>query len=132
MIHLTDDKAKEILDFLARKYGYTGFENFDKIDLDEYEKMKCLTIVSCVIVKDDSKKSDSKKVDSLDFIFGKTKKQMSYKSVLEFMLDIVSAGYNIGAFYHKYEDYFLKAYTTLEEILVEMDLKSLKKNERGE
>ena len=129
---LTEEKAKEILDFLAKKYRYAGFENLDKIDLDE-DEVKRLAIVACVVVKDDNKKVDSKEVNSLDYLFRKTKKQMNYKSILEFMLDIVSAGYNIGAFYHRYGDYMLKSHTTLEEILVEIDLNKIEeRNESGE
>lgn len=124
---LTEEKAEEILDFLAKKYGCVeGFESLDettgsKIDINPSRQ---LSLVYCVAVKD-----DSTEVNSLDGLFGKTKKQMSYKSVLEFMLDTVSAGYNIGAFYHRYGDYMLKSHTTLEEILVEMDLKKIEENE---
>ena len=120
---MTEEKAKEILDFLAKKYGYAeGFENLDettgsKIDINV---LRQLLLIYCVAVKD-----ENKEVNSLDCLFGKTKKQISYKSVLEFMLDIVSAGYNIGAFYHRYGDYMLKSHTTLEEILVEMDLNKI-------
>ena len=120
---MTEEKAKEILDFLAKKYGYAeGFENLDettgsKIDINV---LRQLLLIYCVAVKD-----ENKEVNSLDCLFGKTKKQMNCKSVLEFMLDIVSAGYNIGAFYHRYGDYMLKSHTTLEEILVEMDLNKI-------
>lgn len=120
---LTEEKAKEILDFLAKKYGYAGFDCFNEtadsriIDINASRQLE---LAYCVSVKD-----DSKEVNSLDCLFGKTKKQMNCKSILDFMLDTVSAGYNIGAFYHKYGDYMLKSHTTLEEILVEMDLKKI-------
>ena len=119
---MTEEKAKEILDFLAKKYGYAGFECIDETtdSKTDNNELRQLELVYCVVVKD-----ESKEVDSLDCLFRKTKKQMSYKSVLEFMLDAVSAGYNIGAFYHKYGDYMLKSHTTLEEILVEIDLKKV-------
>lgn len=126
---MTEDEAKEILDFLAKKYGYAeGFESLDettgsKIDINPSRQ---LSLVYCVAVKD-----DRTEVNSLDCLFGKTKKQMNCKSILKFMLDTVSAGYNIGAFYHKYGDYMLKSRTTLEEILVEMDLNKIEeRNER--
>ena len=128
---MTEDKAKEILNFLAKKYGYAGFDCFDETAdsrIIDSNASRHLELVYCVAVKD-----ESKEVDSLDCLFGKTKKQMSYKSVLEFMLDIVSAGYNIGAFYHRYGDYMLKSHTTLEEILVEIDLNKIEeRNESGE
>lgn len=117
---MTEDKAEEILNFLAKKYGYAGFDCFDETadsKIIDSNASRHLELVYCVAVKD-----ESKEVNSLDCLFGKTKKQMSYKSVLEFMLDIVGNGFSIGAFYHKYGDYLLRAHTTLEEILIEMDL----------
>lgn len=120
---LTEEKAEEILDFLAKKYGYAGFECIDETTDSRIVDINApiqLSLIYCVAVKD-----ESKDVNSLDCLFGKTKKQMNCKSILEFMLDTVSAGYNIGAFYHRYGDYMLKSHTTLEEILVEMDLNKI-------
>lgn len=128
---MTEDKAKEILNFLAKKYGYAGFDYFDETadsKIIDSNASRHLELVYCVAVKD-----ESKEVNSLDCLFRKTKRQMSYKSVLEFMLDTISAGYNIGAFFHKYGDYMLRSHTTLEEILVDMDLNKIEeKNECGE
>ena len=126
---MTEEKAKEILDFLAKKYGYAGFECIDETTdsrIVDINASRQLSLIYCVAVKD-----ESKDVNSLDCLFGKTKKQMNCKSILEFMLDIVSAGYNIGAFYHRYGDYMLKSHATLEEILIEMDLNKIEeRNER--
>ena len=120
---MTEEKAKKILNFLAKKYGYAGFDCFDETRdsrIIDSNASRQLLLIYCIAVKD-----ESKDVDSLYRLFGKTKKQMSYKSVLEFMLDTVSAGYNIGVFFHEYGDYMLKSHTTLEEILVEMDLNKI-------
>ena len=121
---ITEGRAKEILDFLAKKYGYIN--GFEKITLSEIAgKEDTLSLIHCVVVD-----STCLKVDSLDWLLRKAGIDRSYKSVLEFMLDIVNDGFSIGAFYHKLIDCFLKAHTTLEEILVEIDLKKIEeKNE---
>lgn len=131
--NITEEKAKEILDFLARKYGYiNGFEKITLSEIvdkeDTLSKENMLLLICCVVVD-----STCSKDDSLDFLLRKADIDRSYKSVLEFMLDIVSDGFSIGAFWHKRSDCFLKAHTTLEEILVEMDLKKIEeKNECDE
>lgn len=87
-----------------------------------------LSLIHCVVAD-----RTCLKVDSLDWLLRKAGIDRSCKSVLEFMLDIVNDGFSIGAFYHKRSDCFLKAHTTLEEILVEMDLKKFEeKNECDE
>lgn len=113
---MTEDKAKQILDFLARKIGY------DEVVINHQFALENNTnayVLGC------------KKLNDIHFLYIWSNDMntitligcsnpMSYAEALENMLEISKDTNIYSGFINKL---FLHAHASLEEILVEMDLK---------
>ena len=109
---LSEDKAKEVLDFLARKSGY---DNIDVIKSELGSKHKLYFIVCGFLDK-------HIRYALCDvYLMPIYVCSSSYAKILECLLEMSKDGKDI--FGGSNDKLFLHAYISLEEILIEMDLK---------
>ena len=110
---LTEEKAKEILDFLAKKFGYDEFAlNGKEIGIIKENDPQFVQFVALSATKEPNYAWITLN-DWLDF-------EQSYVKCLKIMLIVAEKGYSITAYYHK--NNFIKPFTTLEELLIAYDL----------
>ena len=113
---MTDERAKEILDFLARKAGFDGFTTHSCYDLNG--NLKCIASVS---VFNNNYPPQIKHLYAYDenyWVVINMLKKTDYAKALEKMLEWSSKGENVETI----DEVYLPAYALLEQIEVEMDL----------
>ena len=112
---LSEEKAKEVLDFLAKKFGYDKFVlNGKEIGVIKENDPPFVQLVALPATKEPNYAWITLN-DWLDF-------EQSYAKCLKIMLIVVEKGYSITAYYHK--NNFIAPFTTLEELLVAYDLET--------
>ena len=110
---MTDKKAKEILDFLARRAGYCSFAVFYSIS--EY--------MPCVLEETGCMKHSLYQIIKPSPIGSKILlSNVNYRNVLSNFLKYSEDGYDIET--DNIGEIFLPAHSSLEQILVEMDLET--------
>ena len=109
---MTDERAKEILDFLARKAGFDGFTPRSWYGLDG--NFKCIAAV----FDSDHRLNHLYAYDENYWVTIDMRKKTDYARALEKMLEWSSKGENVETINKMY----LPAYASLEQIEVEMDL----------
>lgn len=106
---LTEDKAKQVLDFLAKKFGYDEFALNGK------------TNRICVLKKNGS---SIIRFNIRAWIFPNSwhdfEPVSSYAKCLKMLLAAAKKGYSITTYYDIKD--FIKPFTTLEELLIAYDL----------
>lgn len=122
---LSEDKAKEILDFLARKFGYDEFVLNDKqIGLTKKNDPQCVTFYAI-------KEPNYYWITLNGLLYningswcGFTPVEAkTYVKCLKMMLMLVEKGYLITT-YNAFYNIFIAPFTTLEELLIEYDLET--------
>ena len=107
---LSEDKAKHILDFLTKKFGY------DKFVLNgQYNKI-------CVIKTDGYYVVRSIHAWMLSNSWHDFEPASSYAECLKMLLAAAEKGYSITTYYDAND--FIKPFTTLEELLIAYDLET--------
>ena len=108
---LSEEKAKEILDFLARKIGYDNI-----CVIKSMHELKHDVHSNLIVCKFSNKRTCHILCDAhwmpIDVC------SSSYAKILEYLFEMSKAGKDIIC----REKLFLHAHTSLEEILIEMDL----------
>ena len=105
---MTEEKAKEILDFLARKAGCVEVD----IRISEVDGIGIIGCISSNLIKFRALIAGN--------ILRITSKDCSYAECLRKIFKMSKAGYAIKIY--AWQNLFLEANTDLENILVEMDL----------
>ena len=113
---LSEDKAKHILDFLTKKFGYDEFSLYDKKN-DKNNKNRI-----CVIKKDGYYVVRFIRAWMLSNSWHDFEPASSYAECLKMLLAAAEKGYSITTYYDK--DDFIKPFTTLEELLIAYDLET--------
>ena len=107
---LSEDKAKCILDFLTKKFGYDKFvlnDQFNKISVIKKNGYHVVRSIHAWMLS----------TDWHDF-----EPVSSYAECLKMLLVAAEKGYSITTYYDK--DDFIKPFTTLEELLIAYDLET--------
>ena len=114
-MNLSEKQAKEVLNFLTRKIGY---DNIDVIKSRLKHKHNKLYFIMCGFL---DKHMHHVLCDA--YLMPIYACSSSYAKILEYLFEMSKAGKDIwcGSIDRK-EKLFLHAYTSLEEILIEMDL----------
>ena len=117
---LTEDKAKKILDFLAKKFGYDEFVlNGQQIGIIKKNDPQFIQFVALHATKT----PDHCWIMSNGWYdFEQVEIDYSYAKCLKMMLAVAKKGYSITAYYNK--NNFIKPYITLEELLITYDLET--------
>ena len=120
---VTEDKAKEVLDFLARKIGYDGIQLYEHDDFWSKFGYGRLFYIRCIAY------SDTGDIATTAYLYYKSCAAIMvpnrYDEALKHLIELSSAGKEIT--YGTYDNcvkVFLPAYSSLEEILIEMDLEN--------
>ena len=117
---MTEDKAKKILNFLAKKIGYDGIQLYKHNDFwtnfgNKLFYIRCITHSYC-----------TNDIITASFLYGKLGNAIMvpnrYDEALKQLIEISSAGEEITSINRS--KVFLPAYSSLEEILIEMDLEN--------
>ena len=114
-MRLNEEKAKEILDFLAKKAGYERVEIFLYSE-SQYWLEFCGKRNGCLVLAYDN---------ILDCYKNLYFRENSYVACLKRMLELSNKNFSIVTddLYYKYkETCVVKPYTTLEELLIRHDL----------
>ena len=118
---MTEDKAKEILDFLAKKFGYDGIQLYKHNDFWTNVFGNKLFYIRCI-----THSNYTNNVTDASFLYGKSGVAIMvpnlYDEALKQLIEISSAGEEITN--SNRSKVFLPAYSSLEEILIEMDLEN--------
>jgi hypothetical protein len=123
-MNMTEEKAKEVLDFLARKIGYDGIQLYEHNDFwttvfwpkifgNKPFYIRCIAYRDC-----------TNDIATTAFLYHKLGVPIitpnRYDEALRHLIELSSAGEEIT--YDNRVKVFLPAYSSLEEILIEMDL----------
>ena len=122
---MTEEKAKEILGFLAKRSGYQTTLTFEKNNLhDDSDELWHLELCFLVYEKTIRQHFLVKKTHLETTNFGDPISigSCSFKKYLDKLLELSRNGYDIKMFASN--KMFLDKFTRLEEILIEMDLKT--------
>ena len=118
---MTEEKAKNILDFLARKIGYDGIQLYEHNDFWTNGFSCKLFYIRCIAYSDYT----GDIVDSA-YLYYKSYAAIvtpnRYDEALKHLIEWSSTGKEIR--YGNEFKVFLPAYSSLEEILIEMDLEN--------
>lgn len=117
---LTENKAKEILDFLTKKFGYDEFVlNGKEIGVIRKNNPQFVQFIALHATKT----PDHCWIMSNDWYdFEPVEVDYSYAKCLKMMLVVAKEGYSITSYYNK--NHFIKPFTTLEELLISCDLEN--------
>ena len=110
---MNEEKAKKILQFLAKKLGYDGLKFYNvHIAVVKYDKdSKMYYNKSCLYVG---------KRNLLYKLYKLPDNAKSYANVLDDMLKLSRKGYHIETY--RYDQIFMPAYATIETLEIEADL----------
>ena len=118
---MTEEKAKEILDFLAKKFGYDGIQLYKYNDFWTNVFGNKLFYIICI-----THNYCTNGLTATSFLYGKSGFAIMvpnlYDEALKQLIKISSAGEEITN--GDRSKVFLPAYSSLEEILIEMDLEN--------